>query len=572
MHYLTVDSGPDQGNRYELPGTEYFLGRHPDCHIVIEVGAVSRRHARVIREGDSYYVEDLDSRNGTYLNDEKIQGRRRLRDGDQLRVCDVSFTFHGVAKEESSTSASDGSSIGRIVVEDSANSKIMSKLDVSSNQGSIHLTASAEEKLLALLDITRNLASAVGLDEVLPKVLNTLFRIFVQADRGFVILKDEKGGLIPRWSKLRREDSDDTLRISRTVVQEVLESKQAILSADAATDVRFETSESVADFRIRSMMCTPLINSDGEAVGVLQVDTLDQKKRFDQKDLEVLSAVATQAAAAIENAKRHEDVLNQREVERDLHLAHEVQQSFLPKESPRLEQYEFFDYYCPANHVGGDYFDYIKLNDGRIAIVVADVVGHGVAAALLMAKLSAEVRFSLASAQNPADAITHLNRRFASLHLNRFATLVMVALDPNKHEATIVNCGHMPPIIRRANGTIEEPGTDLSGIPVGIMESVTYNQFKIDLAPSEMVMLYTDGLNEAMNGDSECYGIDRLRRHMVDAGEPISETGEVIVADVRRFIGKGSQDDDMCLVCFGRRGRERTKAANRETIERHDSD
>src|SRR5690606_9654853 len=225
------------------------------------------------------------------------------------------------------------------------------------------------------------------------KALDCLFRIFMQADRGFVAMRGPSGELVPRWIKTRRENTGETVRLSRTIVNMVMQQKEAILSADAVLDDRFELSQSIADFRIRSMMCAPLLSIEGESLGVIQVDTLDQRKKFAPEDLEILVAVAAQAGIAINNAQLHEQALRQRAVQRDLELAHEVQRGFLPHGPPSIPGYTFFDYYQPANHVGGDYYDYISLPDGRIAIVVADVVGHGVAAALLMAKLSAETRY-----------------------------------------------------------------------------------------------------------------------------------------------------------------------------------
>ena len=546
--YLIVESGPDQGSRHDIKDPECVMGRHPDCQVVIEVGAVSRHHAQIVSMDGKHFIEDLNSRNGTFLNDEAIQGRRLLDSGDQLRICDVLFTFNHPKPDV----GSDGSSFGQLVVDDGATSTIMTKLDVSSNRSGPHLSASADMKLAAMLETTQSLGKAVALDDVLPKVLDSLFKIFIQADRGFIILKDEKGTLIPRWSKLRRVDADDTLRISQTIVEEVIDSKKAILSADAATDTRFDASQSVAEFRIRSMMCTPLVNSEGEAIGVLQIDTLDQRKRFEHEDLEVLSSVAAQAAVAIDNAQLHENALRQRAVERDLELAREVQRSFLPDHRPDFGDVEFFDYYRPASHIGGDYYDYIRLPDGKLAILVADVVGHGVAAAMLMAKLSAEARYALASEASPAAAITRLNEQFCKLHINRFATLILVAIDPATYEMSIVNCGHMPPIIRRQDGSIEEPGSEHAGIPVGINDDVQYRQFTTTLHSGEIVMLYTDGVNEAMNEENECYTIERIRQFVCEQIGSLHRKGQLLIDDVRQHIGDGTQDDDMCLVLFAR--------------------
>jgi len=563
MSHLIARLGPQQGRQYELTVPKTILGRHPDCQVVIEVGAVSRQHCAVVEENGDYFIEDLKSRNGTFLNSEPVQNRKRLYDGDVIRVCEVEFSFHGRPRPPhsqlptSSTDSSTPSSVFRaVMVDDDAegpSSTVMSRIDATSGIRSAW-TTTPEVKLTALMEIMQQLGKAVALDEVLAKIFNALFKIFLQADRGLVVLEEAGGRLVPRWTKTRREDAADSIRISRTICRQVMESKQAILSADAATDQRFEMSQSIADFRIRSMMCAPLIDSEGKALGVLQIDTLDQRKRFQNEDLELLVSIATQASVAIQNAQLHEQALRQREVERDMQLAREVQQGFLPDQKPTFAGYQFFDYYQPADQVGGDYFDYISLPDGRLAVIVADVVGHGVAAALLMAKLSAEAKFALFAEAQPAAAVTRLNERLCQAQVQRFVTMVMVVLDPHSGKAQVISAGHMAPIHRKSNGTIDEPGDDVAGLPLGITDTLPYEQFEIRVEPGEMLVLYTDGINECADVAGAMYGIERIRQHVRNGTPQPDQIGPVIVEDVRRFLGKALQNDDMCLVCLGRLG------------------
>jgi serine phosphatase RsbU (regulator of sigma subunit)/pSer/pThr/pTyr-binding forkhead associated (FHA) protein len=558
MASLTVNNGPETNKRYDVGATPCVMGRHPECSVVIDIGAVSRHHAQIVFEGGKYFVEDLNSRNGTFLNEQPVTGKVPLNHGDKVRICDTTLTFQNRA----ANLLSDGSSrdvpsgFTTLLVDDeekTTSSTVMSRLDVSLKGGGagVKLSASPEAKLSAILEISHALGRALALDDVLPKILNGLFKIFVQADRGFIVLREESGRLVPRWTKVRREENEDTIRISRTICNHVMEQKEAILSADAANDQRFEMSQSIADFRIRSMMCAPLVDSEGNAFGVLQIDTLDQRHRFQKEDLEVLGAIASQAAIAIDNAKLHDQSLKQREMERDLELAHEVQRGFLPDRRPELAGFKFYDFYAPAAYVGGDYYDYVQLPDGRTAVLVADVVGHGVAAALMMAKLSSEVRIALASGVQPGQAITTLNDRLCRSQTDRFVTFVMVAIDPKSGEVTIVNAGHMCPIVRRKSGAIDEPGHKEVGLPLGIAEGLNYEPVTITLSAGESVVLYTDGVNESMDLRGEFFGIDRIRRH-VQGGHAPEPLGQTIIEDVRRFVGRGPQNDDMCLVCFGR--------------------
>jgi serine phosphatase RsbU (regulator of sigma subunit) len=563
MSHLVATFGPQLGTRYDLAAPKTILGRHPECNIVIEVGAVSRQHCAVVQEGGNYFLEDLKSRNGTQLNSQPVQGRKRLYDGDVIRVCEVEFTFHGQPRPHVVTPSTEPlsdpspSSLFRAVMVDDEqqgpSSTVMNRIDAShSGRSAANWNTSPEVKLAALIEIMQSLGRVVKLDDVLARILSGLFKIYLQADRGFVVLEEPGGRLIPRWTKTRREDAADSIRISRTICRQVMDSKQAILSADAASDQRFEMSQSIADFRIRSMMCAPLLDAEGNAFGVLQIDTLDQRKRFQNDDLELLVSIAQQAAIAIQNAQLHEQSLRQREVERDMELAREVQRGFLPDKKPDLGGYEFFDYYQPAEQIGGDYYDYIRLPDGRVAVVVADVVGHGVAAALLMAKLSAEAKFALFAEPNAAAAVTRLNERLCEAGMQRFVTMVLVVFDPKSSQATVVLAGHMPPLHRKADGTLVEEGEPIAGLPLGITDALGYEQHTFTIEPGDLLTLYTDGINECADASGAMYTIDRIREHLRKGPAASATIGQTIVDDVRRFLGSALQNDDMCLVCFGR--------------------
>ena len=220
---------------------------------------------------------------------------------------------------------------------------------------------------------------------------------------------------------------------------------------------------------------------------------------------------------------------------------------------PQLSGYYFFDFYEPANQVGGDYYDYIELPNNRLGVVLGDVSGKGVSAALLMAKLSGEVRFCLASESRPADAINRINASFSrSGWQDRFVTFVLAVLDANRNEITIVNAGHMAPLLRHGGGQVESIGDDLAGLPLGVDSEYQYEQYSRPLNPGDFLTLFTDGISEAMNADNGLYGLDRLSRQLATREVKVSELGRLILDDVRRFVGGRPQSDDMCLVCFGR--------------------
>jgi len=557
MAVLRSAEGGQSRQIIPLEASSAVLGRHPDCDIVLESGAVSREHARISRLGNDYYIEDLHSRNGTFVNGQAVLDQTRLNENDRLAICDLTFTFHETPCSAESPLSAGGSQAAAMMVDDArpaSNSTVMSKVNISSGATGLQLEVNAATKLKALVEIGKNLRSALGLDGVLPGLLDSLFAIFLQADRGFVVLKgSEKGNLIPMAVKYRRNEEKQTIRISRTIVNGVMESREAILSADAASDSRFDMAESIVDFHIRSMMCAPLIDSGGDALGVIQIDTLDQRNRFKREDLDVLASVACQAAFAVENAQLHEMALRERALAHELDIAHEVQRGFLPAESPEFEGYEFFGHYVPANQLGGDYYDYIPLPDGRLAVVIADVSGKGIAAALLMAKLSAEAGYCLASEPTPGEAVGRLNRIFCgSAWEDRFVTFVVAVIDPTRHEVTFVNAGHLPPLLRHAGSEVEPLTKAETELPLGVKEDVVYPHCTMRLEPGDCVAMYTDGITEAMNKTDELYGNERLGIQLGQTADKAGSIGREILADVKRFVGKRAQADDTCVVCFGR--------------------
>lgn len=542
--------------RYAIDRDRAVIGRNSDCDVPLDVAAVSRRHAAIVREQDNFFIEDLESRNGTFLNDERVVNRAPLRDGDSLLICGQTFRFHGDHRIPGGF-GSDTSLMDLLEDDttDSTKASVMATFDVGGGgSASWRLSAKPEVKLAALLEITNNLGKALSVEEILPKLLDSLFKIFVQADRGFVVMRPKADGpLVPVAVKNRREGDEQRTRISRTIVEEAMKSRKAILSADASSDERFNMAQSIADFAIRSMICAPMVGTEGEPLGVIQIDTLNQKARFSDEDLEVLAGVASQAAVSIDNAKMHEQVLAQRGLERDLDLARRMQRALLPSHPPVIKGYTFFDYYQSARQVGGDYYDYVELPNNRFAVIVGDVAGKGVSAALLMARLSSDVRFLLASEDDPAVAVQKINTGFCNADWqDKFVTMIVAVVDPKTHRLSLVNAGHMAPILRHDGGVVEAVGEDQAGLPLGVAGEMEYEAVHFDLKPGDFVTIFTDGFSEAMNSDRDLYGLERLMEQVSSAAVSVNDLGKHILDDVEKFVDGHSQSDDMCLACFGR--------------------
>jgi serine phosphatase RsbU (regulator of sigma subunit) len=490
-------------------------------------------------------LEDLNSRNGTYVNGQRLRGRHPLRSSDRVDICDVVMTFH---REQETPPPK-----LRLVEEKRDSSIVTSTLDVSSSDSRMRLGVNPEDKLHAMLEIIESLGTSLEVNDVLPKILDSLFQIFIQADHGFVVLIEEGENLVPKMARRRGAQDDEEIGISLSVMRRAIESRQAILSEDAASDERFEKSNSVADLHIRSMICAPLVNSQGRALGAIQMEARDGRSHFRGEDLDVLASIARLTTFAVENAQLHEMLLDKQATERDLLLAREVQRGFLPHTRPRIEGYEFFDFYEPARQVGGDYYDYIRLPGERLAVVVADVSGKGVPAALLMARLCTEMRYCLVSERRPSEAVTHLNASFMEhWREDHIVTLALVVIDLRGHSATVVIAGHMPPLLRRGDRPLTIVGDEVRGLPIGVHADEPYRQCTLRLVPGDMLTMFTDGLSDARNPAGDLYGLARLQSELARPASTVGELGQQVLADIKAYVGKQRQADDMCMVCVGR--------------------
>ncbi|MDR1959865.1 MAG: SpoIIE family protein phosphatase [Planctomycetaceae bacterium] len=532
------------------------IGRHPYCEIVLDHGAISREHARIIRDQEIYYIEDLHSRNGTFLNGKPVERKQPLYEGDVIRICDMDFTFYsGDADKPSDSSLMRP---GHDVVYDDTpvndSLYIMSQVPVvTQDQDTMPGKSNADVKFRALVDLGRNLNSV--LEDMLPHLAANLLRFFKHADGAYVFLRNpESQKLELKAFQHRKNSPNERLHISRTILEKAAAAKTAILSNDVSGDSWFDTSQSIVDYQICSIMVTPLLDFNNEVFGVIQLDSRSGGHRFTSDDLDLLVTVTYQAAISYENARRYERIAQERVLEREMSVAHKVQLGFLPIQPPKLENYAFFDYYQPAKYLGGDYFDYIELPDGRLAVTLGDVSGKGVPAALLMAKLSAEVRYSLVIEPTPAQAMQRLNRVFCEDRWDsRFITFMLTVLDPKTHQIVMLNAGHNPPLFRDRNGQIREIADNLGGLPLGTGHETVYREDTLIMEPEELIVIYSDGLLDAMNTGGNFYELRRIREQVGIPGQTsVDAVGRSLMNSIRKFVGSAPQTDDQCLVIFGR--------------------
>jgi len=557
-----MKSGPRSGERLTLHADRMVIGRHPACDIVIDLSAVSRQHAAITSENGAMFVEDLRSRNGTLVNGKLLTSRHRLENGDQLQVCEQVLVYvsgerpkAGLAEDDDSALTSQTSLFDdEVVSEGDRDSIIVSQVDMDAPRAEPEGGPHVEAKLRAVIDLNRTIGASLSLEEVLPRLLDGLFKIFPRAERGFVLLADPvTRRLLLRARRVRGSVQPGPLRLSLSLIDRVMQSRKAILSADAASDSRFNAIDSIVDCRIRSVMCVPFLRADGQVLGVIHVDSQDVLNGFDQADLEVLAGIAGQAAQAVEQALAHDHRVHQEQIKRDLELAHRVQQGLLPTKPPDIPGYEIFDFYEPAQHVGGDFFAYVPLSEGRLAVVLADVSGKGVSAALVMAALSADVRYCLASERDLAKAVSLINESFLRGGWDdRFATFVVAVLDPASHHVTLVSAGHLPVLLREPSGTVRPIGIDLGCLPLGLDATRGYKSCELDMSAGSTLVFYTDGITEALDHEQRLYGLERLEQVLSGPAAGVGDIGRRILADVERHAAGQARSDDICLVCIGR--------------------
>jgi serine phosphatase RsbU (regulator of sigma subunit)/pSer/pThr/pTyr-binding forkhead associated (FHA) protein len=550
MAQLNFVKGANQGSSVELVGDRIVLGRNADCNVVLNVPAVSREHAVIRKIQGKYYIEDMKSRNGTFVNNKEVSTRTLLKDNDKIKICDNILAFF---ENPPKAPIPDHMRGGEADVDDEPDSStVEATLSQSSKQV---LEAQPAEKLAMLLDLGAELSQTFSLELLLPKVVDKLFNVFRHADRAFIIMVDE-GKLIPRVTKTRREGEEEKAIFSKRIIAQCVEKNESVLSEDATSDKRFDLSQSIADCKIRSVMCVPLVGrSSPRPFGVIQLDTQDRFKKFTQDDLKMLLSVAGQAAVAVENARMYESLLSRRELERDLRLANQVQKSFLPKRPPQVAGYHFFAHYESAQEVGGDYYDFVPLPDSRCAVMIGDVAGKGVPAALLMAKVASDARFSMLTEKTLADAVSKLNEQMQEAGmLDRFVTLGACLLDSNLHQVTVVNAGHVPPMIyRKASDAFEEAmPRSHAGLPLGVADGIAYESVTTTLEPGDSVLLFTDGVTEAQNKDDQDLKMTGALEALKAAPRTPQGFVEHLIATVREFAKGRKPHDDITVVAFGR--------------------
>ena len=561
----TRDSSIIASKTFPLQGDIARIGRTSSNEVPLDHHGISREHATIMHDQSGYYITDHNSRNGTYVNGRPISEKTKLSNGDYLRFCDLELIFYERDPLPSDTSLLSDSAFRRQHNEEQVSRVTLMDADpaegysvtakISLNEKRPVLTSAKEGVIIrALTDIGRNLGAAI--DQVLPQLVENLLKIFPQSDCAYILLHDDQTQRLElKASLFRNPHSQESYRLSRSVLEKVSRTKEAILSDDVPNDSQFEPSDSIISYNICSIMAAPIMDHDcAEVLGVIQVDARSRGRKFTRDDLNLLASLAFQVAVCIQNAQLHEIAISEKVMEREMNIANTVQRGLLPQSSPNIPNYEFFDFYRPAKYLGGDYYDYILLADGRLVFALGDVSGKGVAASLLMAKLSAEVRGGLIIEPTFADTMRRLNRIFCEPRWdNRFVTFFFGLLNPTTHEICFHNAGHIPPILVSPDGTAEMLGENHIGLPLGVMDDTEYPETRFTIQCGQKLIVLSDGITDAMDAHEHYFSLDGVLKFISHStAGSTKDFGEHLISAVHSFAGRTPQTDDQSLVVVGR--------------------
>lgn len=402
-----------------------------------------------------------------------------------------------------------------------------------------------------LSQLLNRIHAARSMDSLLREIMEAARQI-MQAEASSLFLLDQESGeliLLVPTGPVSEQISGKRIPAGKGLVGWVIQTERPILVDNPSSDPRFFGEIAAGDFVTRSLACVPLQDSSGRITGVLQALNRREEASFPENEIPLFQTLAVQAGIAIEKIRFHQMALEKERIDRDLELAREIQLGFLPRSAPKIDEVSLFGLSRPATQVGGDYFDYFRRGPGVLGIVIADISGKGIAAALLMASLRSTLR-ALADEQLPAaEMLGRLNRIFTSESpSNRFVTLAYLELDPAKREITSIHAGHNPSfLLDPETGTIRQ--LEAGGPVLGILKDAEFQEEVHPMKPGQRILLYTDGITEAQNLDEEMYGEVRLSELLAQGRSASPESlAQTVLEDVDLFCKGARQYDDLTVV------------------------
>jgi sigma-B regulation protein RsbU (phosphoserine phosphatase) len=563
---------PDRAaEHFQISRLRVTIGRSARNDLCIPDPFASRVHAEVRNEGDEYFLQDLGSANGTLYNGSIVETPITLTRGGRIQIGETEIVFNDSAFPLSSGATmitDNSSSIPEATIALSSADRTTSGLFEAiegarskSEDSAQHQQAAKQSDLLALISkVGVALLASVTLNETLEQIVALVFEA-VPADRCMIMMRDEKNPeLKVAVARLRdRVGEVGEIRISRSVIDEVVANGKSVLTSDAQADPRF-AGGTVMLQGVRSVLAVPL-GVGNNVFGIIYADSPLAEGRFTEDHLKVLTTLASVAAIRVENARLTEEQMERERLEREQQVASEIQQRFLPATAPIVAGYELQGISFPCYEIGGDYYDFIQREDGRLVVALGDVSGKGTAAALLMSSLHAAVHAQADIHDSLVKTISAVNRYLVdSIPANRFVTLFYAELDPQNGSLSFLNAGHNPPLIVHTGGTMEQLAS--GGLPLGIMSNADFREGRTKLYPGDVLVIYSDGVSEATNPNGEEFGPTRL--YEVVARNLDASAGGIrdrIESALTKFCQGTPAADDITLVIVKRNAEAEEAAA-----------
>lgn len=532
---------------FMLAAGEHEIGRSSSCSVRIDEPSVSRLHARLkVDDSGSTTLEDLGSSNGTRLNGKDLDGPVAVAAGDQLIFGNVALQVVGDRPRT------------EMLLDQT---QIRTGISVSLNEARATRAGEGSKKAYLfriLAEAGELMTSRREPDEMFEPLLELVARA-LQPERIFLLLREEDSDERPHVVASRISEASQRLTsehenmiLSQTLLDRVLKEGTAFLTEDASQDQRLLGGQSIISSGTRSAMAAPLFDNE-RVIGVLYADTRDPTIQYDRDELKAFVLLANVVAVAITHARYHELEQERQRMLTELDAARRIMSRLLPAELPQVAGLGLAAYLAPCQEVAGDLYDARLLPDGRVLLVVGDVSGKGLPAALLVAALLPALRLGAEDCRDLGRLVERVNEQIhASTEALRFATLFLGLLDPQTGLIEYVNAGHNPPLLVQRGGKM----TSLAAVgpPVGMVPGMPYPASNCRLEPGQFLFFYSDGLTEAMNGDMDMYGDERLAALLggcVDG--TLEDVRQLVLDDVDSFIAGKPLDDDLTLLLVERR-------------------
>ncbi len=546
MAEIAIQTAGGTRERYPLAKPRVTIGRSRESDIFLPDQWLSRHHAAIEDRGEGFWVNDLNSKNGTLLNGEPVREWRRLRPGDVITLGEHTLTFctEPADEEEEEEREPEGT-------------RVFSVKELSAISTRPAIDPGELQRQNRVLGILSKAASELvvhrPLNELFDLVLDLLLEA-VAAERAAILLLE--GGPPHLVIKASRSRSGDVLtRVSRSIARRAIDERVSLLLPNLLEDVRFKSEDSILASGIRTAMCAPLwftATGDGRdsVIGLVYVDSLQQAHAFTEDDLRVLTALANVAAAKIENVRLLEESMEKRHMEEDMRMAAEIQNGLLPREAPLVPGWDLAGCNRPCRTVGGDYYDF-AVEDGRLLLALGDVSGKGTGAALLMTVLRAAVRGHWTD-PSLADAVARINRTVCqNVPSSKYVTFFLASLDPGTGRLDYVNAGHNPPLLVSAGGDVETLSN--GGLVLGMFENVVYEGGRVEMRPGDTLLVYSDGVTETWDPDGDEFGAERLEALAVRSRTLDAESLQnAILREIELFEAGARATDDRTIVVLKR--------------------